>query len=62
MFLSNNRSSFHLWQKENLVKHEIVLKYYENSYRLRCIKQMFLIIGEAKETVLDFPKETSKVI
>ena len=62
MFLSNNRSSFHLWQKENLIKHEIVLKYYENNYRLRCIKQMFLIIGEAKETVLDFPKETSKVI
>ena len=26
------------------------------------IKQMFLIIGEAKETVLDFPKETVKVI
>ena len=62
MFLSNNRSSFHLWQKENLVKYEIVLKYYQNNYRLRCIKQMFLIIGEAKETVLDFPKETSKVI
>ena len=30
MFISNNRASFHLWWKENLVKHQRVSKYYEN--------------------------------
>ena len=30
MFVSNNRASFHLWCKENLVKHSKVSKYYEN--------------------------------
>ena len=29
MFLSNNGPSFHLWWKENLVKHREVSKYYE---------------------------------
>ena len=29
-FISNNRPSFHLWCKENLVKHQKVSKYYEN--------------------------------
>ena len=29
MFISNNRPSFHLWWKENLVKHRKVWKYYE---------------------------------
>ena len=33
MFISNNRASFHLWWKENLVKHQKVPKYYENDYR-----------------------------
>ena len=30
MFISNNHPSFHLRWKENLVKHQIVPKYYEN--------------------------------
>ena len=30
MFTSNNRASFHLWWKENLVKYQKVSKYYEN--------------------------------
>ena len=30
---SNNRASFHLWGKGNLVKHQKVSKYYENDYR-----------------------------
>ena len=30
VFISNNRASFHLWWKENLVKHQKVSKYYEN--------------------------------
>ena len=34
MFISNNRASFHLWSKENLVKHQRVSKYYENDCRL----------------------------
>ena len=29
MFIGNNRPSFHLWWKENLVKHWKVSKYYE---------------------------------
>ena len=29
MFIGNNRTSFHLWGKENLVKHRKVSKYYE---------------------------------
>ena len=34
MFINNNRASFHLWRKENLVKHQKVSKY-ENGCRLR---------------------------
>ena len=34
MFISNNRSSFHLWWKGNLVKHRQVSKYYETDCRL----------------------------
>ena len=30
MYISNNCASFHLCQKEKLVKHQIVSKYYEN--------------------------------
>ena len=35
MFLSNNGPSFHLWWKENLVKHWEVSKYYETDCRLK---------------------------
>ena len=31
MFITNNCASFHLWCKENLVKHQKVWKYYENN-------------------------------
>ena len=34
--VSNNPALFHLWQKENLVKHQKVSKYYEND----CSKYM----------------------
>ena len=39
MFISNNRASFFLWWKENLVKHQKVSKYYENdhSYKAKVI-------------------------
>ena len=30
MLITNNSASFHLWEKENLVKHQKVSKYYEN--------------------------------
>ena len=33
MFISNSRTIFHLWWKENLVKHEKVSKYYEDDCR-----------------------------
>ena len=32
MFISNNHTSFHLWWKENLVKHQKVLKHYGNDW------------------------------
>ena len=28
--MSNNRASFYLWGKQNLIKHQKVSKYYEN--------------------------------
>ena len=30
--ISSNRTSFQLWLKENLVKHQRVSKYYENDF------------------------------
>ena len=30
MFICNNHTSFHLWLKEKLAKHQKVLKYYKN--------------------------------
>ena len=33
MFINNNRPSFHLWWKENLVEHRKVSKYYETGCR-----------------------------
>ena len=39
MFISNNRASFHLWWKENLVKHQKVSKYYEND----CLQNFLLL-------------------
>ena len=33
MFISNNRESFQLWGKENLVKNQKVSKYYGNDCR-----------------------------
>ena len=33
MLISNNRASFHLWWKKNLVKHQKVSEYYENGCR-----------------------------
>ena len=43
MFISNNRPSFHLWWKENLVKHQNVSKYYKTgcSFYLFKIKNYF---------------------
>ena len=35
MLISNNRPSFHLWGKKNLVKHQKVSKYYENDCSLK---------------------------
>ena len=32
MFISDNRTSFHLWWKDNLAKHQKVLKYYETDF------------------------------
>ena len=40
MFISNNRPSFHLWRKENLVKHQKVSKVYEND----CLQNFLLLV------------------
>ena len=32
MFITNNHASFHLWRKENLVKHQKVSKDDENDF------------------------------
>ena len=45
MFINNNHALFHWWWKENLSKHQKILKYYENDCRLILQKQpleMFL--------------------
>ena len=39
MFISNNRGSFHLWGKENLVKHQKALKYHKND----CLQKFILL-------------------
>ena len=39
VFLGNNRASFHFWGKENLVKQQKVLKYYEND----CLRNFVLL-------------------
>ena len=39
MFISNNRPSFHLWWKKNLVKHWKVSKYYETN----CLQNFLLL-------------------
>ena len=38
MFITNNYNSFLLWQKENLVKHQKVSKYYDQD----CLKNFLL--------------------
>ena len=39
MFISDNPPSFHLWRKQNLIKHQQVSKYYEND----CLENVFLL-------------------
>ena len=39
IFISNNRPWFHLWLKENLVKHQKISKYYEND----CLQSFVLL-------------------
>ena len=39
LFTSNNRISFHLWLKENLVEHRKVSKYYEAD----CLQNLLLL-------------------
>ena len=46
MFINNNRASFHLWCKENFVKHQNVSKYYENDCQTRAIAKMELFLME----------------
>ena len=39
MFITNERASFHLRRKENVVKHQKASKYYEND----CLQKIFLL-------------------
>ena len=45
--MSNNRPSFHLWRRKNLVKHEKVSKYYENDC-LQNFLSLFMSLLTAK--------------
>ena len=45
--MSNNRPSFHLWRRKNLVKHEKVSKYYENDC-LQNLLSLFMSLLTAK--------------
>ena len=47
MFISNNHPSFHLWWKENLVKHQKLSKYYETDCRTGLFT--YICIFSAKE-------------
>ena len=39
MFITNNHTSFYLWRKENLVKHQKVSKYYDCD----CLQNIILL-------------------
>ena len=39
MLISNHRATFHLWRKENLLRHQKVLNYYEND----CLQNFLLL-------------------
>ena len=43
MFITDNRSLFHWWWKENLVKHQKVSKYYENDFSYGLENSSFVI-------------------
>ena len=46
LFISNSRTSFHLWWRENLVKHQKIPKYYVNDCRTPATPKMeFLVIS-----------------
>ena len=47
MFISNNRQSFHLWWKENLVNHLKLSKYYETDC-LQSFLLLFMLLLTAK--------------
>ena len=54
MFISNNRPSFHLWLKENLVKHPEVSKYYQADCNLVYFSIWVCDLSSyAQNTVLD---------
>ena len=62
MFISNNSDSLHFWWQEHLVKHEKVLKHFENGgvqkriSRIRLQAFLFLCVfintSNCKETVM----------
>ena len=45
MFITNNHASFHLWLKENSLKHENISKYYENvKFCFLCLYQWLQLL------------------
>ena len=57
IFVSNNRTSFHLWRKENLIKHQKASKYYETtcSYQISAYTNSFHFFNKV------FPKRVFPV-
>ena len=52
MFITNNHASFHLWWKENLVKHQKVSKYCDHDCGCVCVKRPTLNQNELKMSTL----------
>ena len=62
MFVSNNRISFHLWRKENLIKHRKVSKYYKTncSYQISAYTNSFHFLNKICPKRL-FPVDNGKI-
>ena len=48
MFISNNQALFHLWWKQNLVKHKKISKCYQNDFRTL----VHIIIGQTNKDTM----------
>ena len=50
LFISNSRTSFHLWWRENLVKHQKIPKYYVNDCRTPATPKMEFLVTSVRSS------------